>query len=208
MTLVQDILEAAARFFADPGIPSLEAARSLLERLEPAAVIERAEALRYIPGCRERSERNPMLTKLCLAYDSTCDTELRLNFYHCDAYSHDSWHDHRWDFTSRVLWGSVIHLISSNDQGLGPDCMGTTHAMGDVFYVGRHLFHSFIPTPGSVTLMARGPYRKNLWTRTEVGRTEIRTSDELVKQTVVLTDSELKQVVQALRNRLQLPRRA
>jgi hypothetical protein len=205
VTEVEETLETSGRFFSDSGTASIEAARSLLMAWEPQAIIDRAERALRIPGCRARSERNPMLTKLCLAYDPRLDVELRLNFYHREAYSHDSWHDHRWDFTSRILAGSVVHLISADNRGSAADCMGTTHAAGDVFYVGRHLFHSFVPEPGTVTFMARGPYRRATWYRTEVADSQTRSSEELSLQQTVLNDLELEEVINAVRNSVGVP---
>jgi hypothetical protein len=159
-------------------------AKSVLSeaRIEDVAISIRAVA--RDPRLCARSERNPMLVKLCLAYDQESDVEVRLNYYYRELYEHDSWHDHKWNFFSRVLAGDVVHIASGTDAGNAERSFSVSHRAGDVFYIGSQLFHSFLPSHGTVTLMIRGPRSRSSWSRRELeaGGAQARSSDDLAAQ--------------------------
>lgn len=165
----------------------------LSERLAPTIEYLLAGIHRGDSELVRRSERNPLLTKYCLWYDSEIDVEVRLNHYHRAAYSVDSAHDHKWKFVSLILSGAVDHFLYSASSDDPLDGFAVRHRRGDSYFLGEHLPHCFVPLPQTVTLMVRGPRSKESWFRRELAGDSagtVRTDDALKAERAVLTEAD------------------
>jgi hypothetical protein len=155
-------------------------------------VLAAAALAATIPTLCGRSERNPMLIKLCLAYDREADIEVRLNHYYQNSYRHDSWHNHRWSFWSCLLCGSAVHRVAAKIDPSAEDCVLFKHRIGDMYRLGSGLFHSFVPEPGTVSLMFRGRVTASNWSRSEIdnGSALLRSPTDIVAEQQVLSSEQ------------------
>lgn len=198
LILAQSLVGLQAPSVVAPGSPfdSFQVATHVV--LEAAA---RAATNATLCG---RSERNPMLIKLCLAYDSEADVEIRLNYYYKNSYVHDSWHNHRWSFWSSLLCGSAVHRVATGIDPAADDCVLFRHRAGDVYRLGSGLFHSFVPEPGTVSLMFRGRVTASNWSRSEIdkGSTLLRSPSDIIAEQQVLSSKQYLDCLAQIKERL------
>lgn len=168
---------------------------------EPANLRHLAARALINPTLVARSEANPVLRKYCLAYDKEYNIEIRLNHYYLDAYSLDSIHDHKWPFASKVLSGTIDHMLFRTNSY--EDIAGTfvtQHKRGDCYFLGGDFFHSFNASPGAITMMVRGAAVREDWTRVQLSCTaaSVKSQKELVSERRTLTMEECQRFFVAL----------
>lgn len=197
---MRSLVNAAEKMFGVDLASGYATAANKLSEIDIKDVILAALSGADNPVVCARSERNPMLIKLCLAYDKERDIDIRLNYYYRSQYFHDSWHDHKWNFFSRILIGQVTHLVSVTQTGDIDNSVAMTHRSGDIFCIGNRMFHSFLPVPGTVTLMLRGPSLRASWNRVDIepGNAKLRSSDELAAQRLALDADEYRTTAEAI----------
>lgn len=124
------------------------------------------------PKLFSAGELNPTLTKIVLAHSRDWNIQLRLHFFVVGADARP--HDHRWPFSSVILKGGYRHSIYAPLDG-APDgliALSSRHeGAGDAYSLSEHAIHTTEVAEATVSLMLRGPSRKQLWSR--MGSNEI-----------------------------------
>lgn len=198
LILAQSLVGLQAPSIVAPGSTPNSFQVSMHDVLEAAA---RAASNATLCG---RSERNPMLIKLCLGYDREADVEVRLNYYYKNSYVHDSWHNHRWSFWSSLLCGSAVHRVAAGSDPAADECVLFSHRAGDAYRLGAGLFHSFVPEPGTVSLMFRGRVTAANWSRSEIdkGSTVLRSPSDIIAEQQILSSEQYLVCLAQIKERL------
>ena len=71
-------------------------------------------------------------------------------------------HNHRWNFSSIILFGGYLHTIYGIDRGVEHQIpvMVRYEGVGACYTIHHSQYHSIIEDPGTVTLIFRGPLEK------------------------------------------------
>jgi len=140
--------------------PDLDKASEVFAAHYLPCLREAIAAVRWFP---ERSESNPFLTKIVIAVDPVTDVELRLHIY-AGKDKTPNVHDHRWSFYSMVISGKIEHVrYAKGEQGFVQTKKAERLGAGDIYYMGEDEFHTAVASDDSVTLLLRGPRRKDAW---------------------------------------------
>ncbi len=110
-------------------------------------------------------------------------------------------HNHRWNFSTRILSGGYLHtiyrmdLLDTGKYYLAP-IMIRHEGVGSCYSLHHSQYHSIIEEPNTVSLIVRGPIEKESFQVITEREGEIRPKDSLTLQ----TPEEKKQKTMTLAN--------
>jgi hypothetical protein len=142
------------------------------DRADRALLGELADAVLDNPHLAGLCEHYDILEKIVL-HDDPDGWRLRLHLF-LDGYF-DRPHNHRWTYTSRILYGTYTHVLYGTDQdltdaidvaALSPRLVRTEEP-GDTYTLHHSMIHSVTAHGQAVTLIVRGPAVKDRFVVTD-----------------------------------------
>lgn len=174
-TIAQPSLYAPLAGLDWTDLPAVTAASTkVIHRLaaDPALLGALTDAVTDNPRLASLCEHYDILDKIVL-HDDPDGWRIRLHTF-LDGYF-DRPHNHRWTYTSRILFGSYAHTLYGNDHDftdaievakLQPR-MVRVEGPGDTYTLSHSMIHSVTARGETVTLIVRGPAVKDRFVVTD-----------------------------------------
>lgn len=151
---------AAVAAASDKLLVTLDAHRGVLRELAEHAIGN--------PDLLSMCEHYDILDKIVLHNDPT-GWRLRLHIFLPGYF--DRPHNHRWTYSSRILYGNYTHTLYGTDEQLCDSddidvaelqpCMVRTESAGDFYTLHHSMIHSVAAEAYTTSLVARGPAVKD-----------------------------------------------
>lgn len=169
MTVTAPLLPALCGLDWDDLPAVAEACRTSFEALIDDRWAVLARLLRRLPDSprlSEMCETYDFLDKLVVHDDARHGYRVRLHRFRPGHF--DRPHHHRWSFGSMILTGAYRHVHYGSDDGFEDATSGSlrplqvrTERAGDWYVLHHTAVHSVAATPGTLSLVLRGPAAKS-----------------------------------------------